>query len=85
MDSMIDMCFAEYLSRAKNTDDPEYNKLAKVAVLTEECLRSTLSEEQTKLFEELSDIRLQIHYLEVKECFRQACRLGAKLSKELFT
>ena len=59
--------------------------IAKRALEKEKELRNILSEEQTRCFEELFELTSQIHFLEVKDAFFSACKLGAKASKEFIT
>ena len=82
MGNIINKLFSDYLSEQKIVGDPEYSALSRQALQKERELRESLSEEQTKCFEELFEITAQLHFLEVKDAFSQGCRLGAKASKE---
>lgn len=79
---IISKLFSEYLSNESVASSDEYAKLSKEALLKEKELRSKLNSEQTKCFEELFELTSQIHFLEVKDAFENACKLGAKASKE---
>ena len=83
MEKIISTLFAEYLSEQSITAGPAYSALSKDALQKEKELRSKLNKEQTKCFEELFELTSQIHFLEVKDAFFNACKLGAKASKEL--
>ena len=82
MDKIICKLFSDYLSEQNITTDTDYSLLSKKALEKEKELRNRLNEEQTKCFEELFEITSQIHFLEVKDAFFNACKLGAKASKE---
>lgn len=82
MDKIIGKLFSDYLSEQNITTDTDYSLLSKKALEKENELRNRLNEEQTKCFEELFEITSQIHFLEVKDAFFNACKLGAKASKE---
>ena len=82
MDKIIGKLFSDYLSEQNIATDANYSLLAKKALEKEKELRNRLNEEQTKCFEELFEITSQIHFLEVKDAFFNACKLGAKASKE---
>lgn len=82
MDKIIGKLFSDYLSEQNIATDTDYSLLAKKALEKEKELRNRLNEEQTKCFEELFEITSQIHFLEVKDAFFNACKLGAKASKE---
>lgn len=82
MEKIISKLFLDYLSGQNIPSNPEYSNLTKQALQKEKELRSRLNEEQTRCFEELFEITSQIHYLEVKDAFSNACKLGAKISKE---
>lgn len=82
MEKIINKLFSDYLSEQNVTSEPDYAALAKSALQKEKELRQELNEEQTKCFEELFEITSQIHFLEVKDAFFNACKLGAKASKE---
>lgn len=82
MDKIIGKLFSDYLSEQNITTDTDYSLLSKKALEKEKELRNRLNEEQTKCFEELFEITSQIHFLEVKDAFFNACKLGAKASKE---
>jgi len=84
MEKIINTLFSEYLSEQKVSKDDEYVNLCKKASQKEQELRNKLNEEQTKYFEELFELTSQIHFMEVKDAFSSACKLGAKVSKELF-
>lgn len=81
MTKIISKLFSDYLSE-QNTVNKEHSLLAKKALKKEVELRSRLNEEQTKLFEELFEITSEIHFLEVKDAFIHACKLGIEASKE---
>ncbi|MBQ6825689.1 MAG: hypothetical protein IJP34_03395 [Clostridia bacterium] len=83
MEKIISKLFSEYLSEQNIALQSEYSLLAKKALVKEKELRNELNEEQTKCFEELFEITSQIHFLEVKDAFFNACKIGAKASKEL--
>ena len=83
MEKIISNLFSEYLSEQNIALQSEYSLLAKKALVKEKELRNELNEEQTKCFEELFEITSQIHFLEVKDAFFNACKIGAKASKEL--
>lgn len=82
MDKIIGKLFSDYLSEQNIATDADYSLLAKKALEKEKELRNRLNEEQTKCFEELFEITSQIHFLEVKDAFFNACKLGARASKE---
>ena len=82
MEKIIGKLFSDYLSEQSVASEPEYSALAKSALQKEKELRDKLNEEQTKCFEELFEITSQIHFLEVKDAFYSACKLGANASKE---
>lgn len=82
MDKIIGKLFSDYLSEQNIATDADYSLLSKKALEKEKELRNRLNEEQTKCFEELFEITSQIHFLEVKDAFLNACKLGAKASKE---
>ena len=82
MEKIINKLFSNYLSEQNIASKPEYSALAKSALQKEKELRNKLNEDQTKCFEELFELTSQIHFLEVKDAFFNACKLGAKASKE---
>lgn len=82
MEKIINILFSDYLSEQNIASKPEYSALAKSALQKEKELRNKLNEDQTKCFEELFELTSQIHFLEVKDVFFNACKLGAKASKE---
>lgn len=82
MDKIINKLFSDYLSEHNPANNTEYSQVAKKALQKEKELRNKLSEEETKCFEELFELTSQIHFLEVKDAFFSACKLGAKASKE---
>lgn len=82
MEKILSKLFSDYLSEQNIASEPDYAVLAKSALQKEKELRQELNEEQTKCFEELFEITSQIHFLEVKDAFFNACKLGAKASKE---
>ena len=82
MEKIINKLFSDYLSEQNIASKPEYSALAKSALQKDKELRNKLSEDQTKCFEELFELTSQIHFLEVKDAFFNACKLGAKASKE---
>ena len=83
MEKIINKLFGDYLSEQSIVQKSEYSTLTKEALQKEKELRMKLSDEQTKCFEELFELTSQIHFLEVKDAFFSACRLGASASKEL--
>lgn len=85
MEKIINGLFSDYLSKQEVTAGEEYSALAGRALQKEKELRSQLNEAQTRCFEELFELTSQIHYLEVKDAFSYACKLGAKISKEFIT
>ena len=82
MEKIINKLFSDYLSEQNIASKPEYSALAKSALQKEKELRNKLNEDQTKCFEELFELTSQIHFLEVKDAFFNACKIGAKASKE---
>ena len=82
MEKIINKLFSDYLSEQNIASKTEYSALAKGALQKEKELRNKLNEDQTKCFEELFELTSQIHFLEVKDAFFNACKLGAKASKE---
>ena len=82
MEKIINKLFSDYLSEQNIASKPEYSALAKSALQKEKELRNKLNEDQTKCFEELFELTSQRHFLEVKDAFFNACKLGAKASKE---
>lgn len=82
MENIINKLFSDYLSEQSIASNSEYSTLAKSALEKEKELRNILSEEQTRYFEELFELTSQIHFLEVKDAFFSACKLGANASKE---
>ena len=82
MEKIISKLFSDYLSEQDIASKSDYSALAQSALQKEKELRNELNEEQTKLFEELFELTSQIHFLEVKDAFYSACKLGAKASKE---
>ena len=82
MEKIINKLFSDYLSEQNVASKPEYSAIAKSALQQERKLRKKLNEDQTKCFEELFELTSQIHFLEVKDAFFNACKLGAKASKE---
>lgn len=82
MEKIINKLFSDYLSEQNIASKPEYSSLAKSALQKEKEFRNKLNEEQAKCFEELFELTSQIHFLEVKDAFFNACKLGAKASKE---
>ena len=82
MEKIINKLFSDYLSEQNIASEPNYSTLAKSALQKEKELRHKLNEEQTIYFEELFELTSQIHFLEVKDAFFNACKLGAKASKE---
>ncbi len=85
MEKIINKLFSDYLSEQNIASKPEYSAFAKSALQKEKELRNKLNEDQTKCFEELFELTSQIHFLEVKDAFFNACKLGAKASKEFIT
>ncbi len=83
MEKIISKLFSDYLSQQDIAAKPDYSLLAKSALAKEKELRGQLNEQQTICFEELFELTSQIHFLEVKDAFFNACKLGAKVSKEL--
>jgi len=82
MEKILCKLFSDYLSEQSITSETEYASFAKEALQKEKELRSMLNTEQTICFEELFELTSQIHFLEVKDAFFNACKLGAKASKE---
>ena len=82
MENIINKLFSDYLAEQSIASKPNYSCLAKCALEKEKKLRSQLNEQQTSCFEELFELTSQIHFLEVKDAFFSACKLGAKASKE---
>ncbi len=82
MENIISKLFSDYLSEQKIASDANYSALAKMTLQNEKEFRNKLNEEQTKYFEELFELTSEIHFLEVKDAFFNACKLGAKASKE---
>ena len=82
MEKIINKLFSDYLSEQSIASKPHYSDLAKRALQKEKELRNGLNEAQAKCFEELFELTSQIHFLEVKDAFFYACKLGAKASKE---
>ncbi len=85
MEKIINKLFSDYLSEQNIASKPEYSALAKSALQKEKEFRNKLNEDQTKCFEELFELTSEIHFLEVKDAFFKACKLGAKASKEFIT
>ena len=83
MDKIISKLFSHYLSEQNIATTPDYAALAQRALQKEKELRSKLDDSQTQCFEELFELTSEIHFLEVKDAFCSACKLGAKASKEL--
>lgn len=83
MEKIINKLFSGYLSEQNIVAETEYSTLARNALEKERELRNKLDEEQTQCFEELFEITSQIHFLEVKDAFFKACKLGAQASNEL--
>ena len=82
MEKIINKLFSDYLSDNTVASKPDYSALAKKALQKEKELRDKLNEDQIKCFEELFELTSEIHFLEVKDAFFNACKLGAKASKE---
>ena len=82
MEKIIGKLFSDYLSEQSMTTVPGYSAITKRALQKEKELRGLLNEEQTRCFEELFEITSQLHYLEVKDAFFYACKMGTKASKE---
>ncbi len=82
MEHIIGKLFSDYLSEHSVASGAEYSALAKSALRAETELRNQLNDEQTKCFEELFELTSQIHFLEVKDAFYSACKLGANATKE---
>ena len=83
MEKFISQLFSTYLSEQTVAADEEYQSHAKKALELEKELRERLGADQTKIFEELFEETSQIHFLEVKDAFYSACKLGAKARDEL--
>ncbi len=83
MKKITETLFSEYLSEQKISKSAEYIILRGEALKRENELRSKLSKEQIAYFEDLLEINSQIHFLEVKDAFEVACKLGARASKDL--
>ena len=82
MQSITEKLFLEYLSEQDVASRTEYIALGRRALEKEKQLRGTLSAEQTACFEELFELTSQIHFLEVKDAFFAACKMGAAASQE---
>ncbi len=82
MENIKNKLFSDYLANQSIALEPDYSALAKRALEKEKELRNQLNEEQMSRFEELFELTSQIHFLEVKDAFFNACKLGAKASKE---
>lgn len=82
MENILNKLFSDYLGEQSVASKPKYSALAKSALQKEKELRNKLNEDQTKCFEELFELTSQIHFLEVKDAFFNACKLGANASKE---
>ena len=82
MEQIISKLFSDYLSEQDISGDPAYSELSKQALEKERELRNKLNEEQTACFEELFELTSQLHFLEVRDAFFTACKLGAEASKE---
>lgn len=85
MDKIISKLFSDYLSEQSIATRSEYSALSRSALQKEKELREQLDEKQTRCFEELFELTAQVHYLEVKDAFFSACKLGANASKEFVT
>ena len=85
MEKIISKLFSNYLSEQNIAAESEYSALAKSALQKEKELRSKLGPEETACFEQLFELTLQIHFLEVKDAFYSGCKLGAKVSEEFIT
>ncbi len=85
MENIINKLFSDYLAEQSIVSEPSYSALAQNALAKEKELRNKLNEKQTNCFEELFELTSQIHFLEVKDAFFNACKLGAKASKEFIT
>ena len=83
MEQIINNLFSHYLSNQKIEPHSEYGVLSKKALKKERELRDLFNEEQRICFEQLFELTLQLHYLEVKEAFGYACKAGANASKDL--
>ncbi len=83
MEKIMNKLFSDYLSENNIASHPDYAKLAKSALQKEKELRKKLNDGQVKCFEELFELTSQIHFLEVKDAFITACKLGASATKEL--
>ncbi|MBE6765968.1 MAG: hypothetical protein E7550_00040 [Ruminococcaceae bacterium] len=83
MEKIINKLFTDYLSEQSIAIRPDYSALARSALAKEQELRRMLNDEQTKCFEKLFELTSEIHFLEVKDAFNEACKLGANASKEL--
>ncbi len=82
MEKIINKLFFDYLSENGIASTSDYTKLSKSALQKEKELRNKLNQEQEKCFEELFELTSQIHFLEVKDAFVSACKLGANALKE---
>lgn len=82
MENILNKLFSDYLAEQSIASKPNYSSLAKCALEKEKELRNKLNEQQTSCFEELFELTSQIHFLEVKDAFFNACKLGANASKE---
>lgn len=83
MEKIINNLFTVYLSEQNIATNTDYSALSKNALAKEKELRSLLNDSQTRCFEELFELTSQIHFLEVKDAFYNACKLGAKAREEL--
>ena len=82
MEHIISTLFSEYLSGQTVSGDPGYSRLSGQALTKEKEFRGMLTREQTVCFEQLFELTAQIHFLEVKDAFFSACKLGANAAKE---
>ena len=83
MEDVLNNLFSHYKKKKKIDPNSRYGILSKKALEKEKELRGMLTADQEACFEQLFELTLQLHYLEVKEAFGYACKAGANASKEL--
>ena len=82
MEKIIEKLFLDYLSEQTVVTKPSYTAITKETLQKEQELRNLLNAQQTKAFEEVLELTSQIHFLEVKDAFFAACKLGANAFRE---
>ncbi len=82
MQNIIGKLFSDYLAEQTVATGADYAALAQNTLQKEKELRNLLNEQQTRVFEELFELTSQIHFLEVKDAFYNACKLGASVAGE---